>query len=888
MAENSDYILEPLREGADFTLYRGRERGNQLPILAVTVAAEQPSPHSIRRLEHEYALATELDEAWAAHPIALTRDEGRVVLILKDSGGEPLDLVIERRHGEPLDLNRFLHIAIGLAAALSQAHRQGLIHKDVKPANALVDESGHVWLTGFGVASKLRQERQVPVPPEIIAGTLAYMSPEQTGRMNRSIDSRSDLYSLGVTLYQMLTGALPFVAADPLEWVHCHIARQPAAPIDRREVPLLLSAIIMKLLAKNAEERYQTATGLEADLRRCLTGWQSQGRIDPFPLGMDDSTDRLLIPEKLYGRELEVEALLAAFDRAVAQGTAELVLVSGYSGVGKSSVVNELHKVLVPPRGLFAAGKFDQYKRDIPYATLAQAFQMLVRQILVKSDAEVDHWRRALLEALGPNGSLLVDLVPELKLIIGEQPPVAALPLQQAKTRAHLAFRRFTGVFARPEHPLALFLDDLQWLDAATIDFLEDLFVQQDLANLLVVGAYRDNEVNSAHPLMQKLSAIRQAGGTVQEIQLNPLGSDDLANLIADALHCEPQPAASLAQLIHEKTAGNPFFAIQLINSLVEEGLVSFEHGDARWHWDLDAIRAKGYTDNVVDLMIAKLNRLPATTQRALQQFACIGKSAEAATLSAVLETSEQEIEADLWGALHQGLIVRSEDSYRFAHDRIQEASYSLIAEELRAEAHLRIGRLLHAHTRPEKREEAIFEIVSQLNQGAGLIASEDERYQVAALNLIAGKRAKASTALASALQYFAAGAALLTHKCWEVRHELIFELELQRAECEFLTGELNAAEERVELLRSRAVNPVELAMATCLGMDVFMTLSQIDRAVAICLDYLHHLGIEFPLHPTEEQVQSEYNRIWSQLGDRAIEWDPLESTCRHASLSIL
>ena len=416
----------------------------------MAVAAEQPSPQSLRRLEHEYSLATELDAAWAAQPLALTRHQGRAVLILKDPGGEPLDRVIEQHKGQPIDLTRFLRIAIGLAAALGQAHRQGLIHKDVKPANALVDDSGHVWLTGFGIASRLPRERQAPAPPEIIAGTLAYMSPEQTGRMNRSMDSRSDLYSLGVTLYQMLTGALPFAAADPLEWVHCHIARQPAAPVDRRAVPEPLSAIIMRLLAKNAEERYQTAAGLEADLRRCLTEWQSHGRIDPFPLGADDSSDRLLIPEKLYGREREVEALLAAFDRVVAQGTAELVLVSGYSGVGKSSVVNELHKVLVPPRGLFAAGKFDQYKRDVPYATLAQAFQMLVRQILVKSEAEVDHWRHALLEALGPNGQLMVNLIPEVEFVIGKQPPVADLPPQEARNRFQLVFRRFLGAFAPP------------------------------------------------------------------------------------------------------------------------------------------------------------------------------------------------------------------------------------------------------------------------------------------------------------------------------------------------------------------------------------------------------------------------------------------------------
>ncbi len=454
MTEPSGYVLEPLREGPDFTLYRGRQHGNPSPVLVIALSAEQPSPQALRRLEHEYSLASELDPSWAAKPLALTRHEGRTILVLKDPGGEPLDRVLERDQGHPLELTRFLRIAIGLATALGQVHRQGLIHKDIKPANVLVDDAGNAWLTGFGIASQLPRERQLPVPPEIIAGTLAYMAPEQTGRMNRSTDARSDLYSLGVTLYQMLTGALPFAAADPLEWVHCHIARQPIPPVDRAAVPDPLSAITMKLLAKNAEERYQTASGLEAELRRCLAEWESHGRIDPFPLGAHDSSDRLLIPEKLYGREREIDALLAAFDRVVANGTPELLLVSGYSGVGKSSVVNELHKVLVPPRGLFAAGKFDQYKRDIPYTTLAQALRTLVRQTLVKNEAEVGQWRSALAEAVGPNGQLIISLIPEVEFIIGKQPPVPDLPPQDAQNRFHMVFRRFLGAFARPEHPL--------------------------------------------------------------------------------------------------------------------------------------------------------------------------------------------------------------------------------------------------------------------------------------------------------------------------------------------------------------------------------------------------------------------------------------------------
>ena len=756
MNDLSGYVFSPLREG-DIALYRGS--GNGLaPILLV--AAEETSPGCVERLEHEYALKAELDAEWAARPVALTHYNDRMTLVLEDPGGTPLDRLL----GQPLDVSHFLAIAISLAGKLRQMHERGLVHKDIKPANILVNAaSGGVWLTGFGIASRLPRERQAPGLPESIAGTLAYMAPEQTGRMNRSIDARSDLYALGVTLYQMLTGSLPFTAADPMEWVHCHIARKPIPPSERLEtVPAAVSALILKLLAKTAEERYQTAGGLERDLRRCLAAWKDQHRIDAFPLGKHDTPDRLLIPEKLYGREREIETLLAAFDRVVTRGRRELVLVSGYSGIGKSAVVNELHKALLPARGLFAAGKFDQYKRDIPYATLAQAFQSLIRPLLGKSDAELAGWRDALREALGPNGRLMISVIPELKLLIGEQPPVPELPPQQAQSRLHLVFGRFIGVFARPEHPLTLFLDDLQWLDAATLDLLADLLTQVDVQRLLVIGAYRDSEVDSAHPLMRKLDTIRKAGAFVQEISLAPLARADLGRLIADTLSCAPRRAAPLARLVHEKTAGNPFFVIQFISALAEEGLLRFDHDAARWRWELDRIHAKGYTDNVVDLMVGKLTRLPVETQATLQQLACLGNVAEITMLSIVLGKSNDEVRADIRSAVRLDLVEHLEGSYKFVHDRVREAAYSLIPERLRAEAHLLIGRLLVVHTPAEKREEAIFEIVNQLNRGAALITSPDEREQLAEYNLLAGRRAKATTAYASALTYLAAGAALL------------------------------------------------------------------------------------------------------------------------------
>jgi PAS domain S-box-containing protein len=849
---------------------RENSDGGYGSVLVVLPAAERALPATLERLAHEYALRDELDAAWAARPLALVREGGRTALLLEDPGGEPLEGLI----GAPMEAGRFLRLAIGIAAALGKAHQRGLVHKDVKPANILVNcADGQTRLAGFGIASRLPRERQAPEPPEFIAGTLAYMAPEQTGRMNRSIDSRSDLYALGVTFYQMLTGRLPFSAADPMEWVHCHIARKAIAPAERlQSVPAVLSEIVMKLLAKTAEERYQTAAGIEHDLRRSLAAWERHARIEPFALGENDSPDRLMIPEKLYGREREVETLLAAFDRVVESGAPELVLVSGYSGIGKSSVVNELHKPLVRPRGLFALGKFDQYKRDIPYSTLVQAFQSLVRPLLSKSDAELSRWRNEIMAALGPNGRLMTDLIPELTLVIGEQPPVPELEAQQAQRRFQLVFRRFLSVFTKAEHPLALFLDDLQWLDAATLDLLEDLLTQADVRRLLLVGAYRDNEVDAAHPLMRKLTAIRSSGAKVSEIKLGPLNPGHVGQLIADALGCATTSAAPLSELVHAKTSGNPFFVLQFLYALTDEGFLAFDHGAQRWSWDLGRIHAKGYADNVVDLMVGKLARLPDEAQRALQQLACLGNVADITTLAVVLGSSEDEVHAALWEAVRLELVERLPGAYRFGHDRVQEAAYSLIPEEQRAVAHLRIGRLLVARTPPQSREEVIFEIVNQFNRGAALITAREEREQLAELNLLAGKRAKASTAYASALTYLTAGAALLPDGSSARRAELTFALELHRAECEFLTGTSAVAEARLAELARHATNLPDLAAVTQLRVELLHVADRIDRCVEVGLDYLNRVCVVWSARPTPEVVRQEYAQMWRQLGDRPIE----------------
>lgn len=839
-------------------------------VLAVLPKAKHASSGILDRLAHEFELKDQLDGAWAMRPLRLEYHGGHPVLLLEYPGGQPLEQLL----GAPMDIERFLRLAIDIARALNKVHQRGLVHKDVKPAHILVNcGDGRIRFTGFGIASRLVRERSAPGPPEFIVGTLPYMAPEQTGWMNRSIDFRSDLYSLGVTLYQMLTGSWPFTAAHSMEWVHCHIARKPAPPSERvSTVPTAISAVVLKLLAKSAEERYQSAAGLEHDLRRCLREWEAGCRVEDFALGQYDRPDRLLIPEKLYGRDREIEILLGAFDRMMKSGTPEVVLVSGYSGVGKSSVVNELHHRLVPSHGLFASGKFDQYKRDIPYSMLVEAFQRLVTSLLSKNDVELANWRQAFQDALGANGRLAVDLIPELRLILGEQPPVPDLPPPQAQNRFHHVLRRFIGVFARSEHPLALFLDDLQWADAATLDLVEDLLTRADLQYLMLIGSFRDNEVTAAHPLRHRLEAIKNAGANVQQIILAPLAGEHISHLISDALGCDLQRAAPLAHLIHDKTAGNPFFVNQFLQVLAAEGLVRFDHDAGCWCWDLDRIHAKGHTDNVVDLMIAKLAQLPADTQNTLQQLASLGNFVETTTLSIVLERSEQQVHAALWEAVRQELIEQQTGAYRFVHDRVLEASYSLIPDHQRAALHLRIGRRLLAQVFGEKREKAIFAIVNQLNRGAALITSRDERVQLAELNLTASLRASASAAYASSLNYAASGAALLPHDCWERFQPLAFSLELRRAECEFVTGAVVEAEQRLQELTKRTASAIDLAVVARRLVDLYTALSKPDHAVGAGLSCLEQLGIRWQAHPSGDHVRQEYERVRSRLEDRAIE----------------
>ncbi|OJH38802.1 hypothetical protein BON30_21485 [Cystobacter ferrugineus] len=803
-------------------------------------------------------------------PYSLERSRDRLVLILEDFGGHPLAHFL----GAPMEPGRFLELATRITQALAELHRHGIAHRDIKPYNILVHPgTGEVKLADLGKASLLPREYQGMQNPQLIEGSLPYLSPEQTGRMNRAIDYRSDLYSLGVTFFEMLTGSLPFHAEDPLGWIHFHIARPPPSPSDIiPAVPEVLSQIALKLMSKMAEERYQSAFGLKSDLERCLEQWKAHGSIAPFPLGARDVSELFQIPQKLYGREEEVAALMGAFERVVSSGAPELMLVSGYSGIGKSSLVRELYGPLVKAKGLFLSGKFDQFKRDAPYATLSQAFRELVQQLLTEDEERIADWRRRLQAAVGPDGQLIVDVVPQVELIIGGQPPIQELPLLEAQHRFQRVFQKFLGVFTQREHPLALFLDDLQWADSASLRLLQHVITHPETRHLLVIGAYRNNEVSPSHPLMLTLSEIREAGAVVNELVLSPLSLEPLNLLVADTLHQEPSHTYPLTRLIQEKTQGNPFFVTQFLTMLYQEGLVELDRTAAAWRWDIARIRAKSYTDNVVELMVARLKRLPVTTQKVVMLTASIGDCIEARLLAVIRGQAEEEIHQEMWEAVRQGLMLRIGDSYRFLHDRVQHATYSLIPEDQRSAMHLRNGRLLLAQLAPAEIEERIFDVVNQLDRGVSGVVSPEEKERLAGLNLLAGRKAKASTAYRSALKYLSAGVTLLSGSCWEEQYALAYALHEELAECEFLSGGIEEAGRLLTGVIERARTRADKATAYRVLIELHVTKAENARAVDIALECLALFGIRMSPHPDWREVEAEYEQVWVNLGGRRIE----------------
>ncbi|WP_043429948.1 trifunctional serine/threonine-protein kinase/ATP-binding protein/sensor histidine kinase [Cystobacter fuscus] len=859
-------LLGTLRTTSASVLFHAVRESDGLPVIIKTPAVQAPSPRERERYRREFDILRRLREVGGVVRAFSQEDLlGRPVILMERLRGEPLAEVV----GKPMEVPRFLELALSLASTLAQVHRHGVIHKDIKPGNIIAEPEGGARLIDFGVATLQRVEHQEAAPASLIEGTLAYMSPEQTGRMNRQVDYRTDFYSLGVTFYELLTGIRPFHGRDALEWFHAHIAQRPKPPHELvPAVPPAVSAVVLKLLAKTAEERYQSAEGLLRDLEKCR-----DGALEAFPLGTADSPQRFQLPQRLYGRETHVVTLLRGFERVARGGAAELMLVHGYSGIGKSSLVRELHKPVVQRRGFFLSGKFEQFQRDIPYAMLAQAIRGLVQQLMAGSDEELARWRERLQAAWAENGQVLVELVPQLERIVGRQPSVQELTLAEAQNRFRRVFRQFLGVFATPEHPLVLFLDDLQWADLASLQLLQHLLTHPETPPLLLLGAYRDNEVTPAHPLMLTVDTARKSGARVTDLRLEPLSVEQVQQLVTDALPgAGPELVLPLSALVREKTGGNPFFINQLLLALDQDGLLTRTPQDT-WEWDAERVQAKGYSDNVVDFMVAKLRQLPAWDQRLLSLAACVGNVFSLAMLNTLSgQRGEDEVEQGLAPALQEGLLMRDgPEQLRFLHDRIHQAAHALISAEERKAIHLRIGRTLLASLQPEDLHQKLFDVVSQLNDAMELIHEPAERHRLARLNAEAGMKAKASIAHRPAISYFTKAFSLIPGDPWETDAALAFQVRLAWAQCELMSGNPAETGRLLEGLLARAPTREDKVATYLLLNDLYVGTARMKEASACILECLALLGMSIPAAPSAQEAMAAYEEVRALLREHPI-----------------
>jgi predicted ATPase/serine phosphatase RsbU (regulator of sigma subunit) len=882
-------LTETIRETQTASLLRGVRDSDGLPVVVKLLRAEHPTGAQVARLRHEHALLSTLELPSVVRTLGLVKHGRGDALVLEDLGDRSLESLFRERRPS---LAEFLEVAIGMAGAVAALHSRAIIHKDLKPHHFLVGDGG-LKVIDLGIATRLSSETQAATSANLLEGTLAYMSPEQTGRMNRSLDRRTDLYSLGVAFYHLLTGRLPFEASDPLELVHAHIARAPR-PIHELapQVPRQISDIVLKLMAKAAEDRYQGASGLKADLEACRDQLAAGREVASFPLGRHDISGELSIPQKLYGREAEVATLRAAFE-GVRSGGCRLLVISGYSGVGKSALVNEIRKHL-GKGGAFVAGKFDQLNRSVPFAALAAASRELLLSALAEPPHVLAETAGRLRDAVGRNGKLIADLAPELELVIGPQPPVTPMGPTESQARFELVFRQFLQVFADEDHPLALFLDDLQWADAASLRLLRQMLTGGQASHLLIIGAYRNNEATELHPLLLMLGDLRKAAVAVDEIVLKPLDLEAMCALVADTLRLDAEAVAPLTAVLLRKTNGNPFFLQQFLTALAEQKVLKFDPVTPRWSWDPAGIEAAVVSDNVVDLLIARLRRLPEAARQVLTLAACTGQEFDLATLSFIWQRPVGELTTGLWEALREGLVipldaryrylaegVRADidlgealhSRYRFLHDRVQQGAYELVGAEDRAQIHLRIGRLLLGDARPN--DETLFETVRQMNLGAALITSAEERRQLARLNLRAGIWVVGSGAHGSALPLLRRCLDLLAPDAWAAEHETAHRAHLALAECEFMSGNLTAALQALDTIEARSTTLLERVAGRERRIVILASgTSGLLDAVACGLETARMLGAEFPTDDAAfgAAIGAELGALKAMLAERTVE----------------
>ncbi len=892
-------ISTQIYESANSFVHRAVRNEDNQPVILKVLKEDYPTPEELTRYRQEYDITRHLaDVDGVVKAYNLEKYQNTLVMCLEDFGGKSLKHWLAEC---PFSFDELLILAIRATEILGQIHQQNIIHKDINPANLVFNPTtGVLKIIDFGIATQLSKQHLTLKNPNVLEGTLAYMSPEQTGRMNRALDYRTDFYSLGATFYELFTGVEPFDTKDALELVHCHLAKIPVPVCEiNSNVPQILSDIVMKLMAKNAEERYQSAFGVKFDLDKCLENLPDFKNLAglSFELAQNDFSGKFQIPQKLYGREREIDTLLAAF-QGIAKGKAEMMLVAGYSGIGKSVLVKEIYQSLTEKSGNFIAGKFDQFQRNIPYSAIVNAFGELAQQLLTENEAQLAQWKEKLLAALGPNGQVIIDIMPAIELIIGKQPPVPELGASESQNRFNLVFQNFMRVFCQPEHPLVMFLDDLQWVDSATLKLLEVVMTDQETGHLFLMGAYRDNEVSPTHPLMTTLDTLGKENVTINQITLKPLASEHINQLIADSLHQNPKAVESLTDLVMRKTGGNPFFVNQFLHTLYEENLLTFQTSEVSktsevlafgWQWNIDQIETLNITDNVVELMIGKLKKLPQLTQEVLRLAACVGHQFDLNTLAVIHEQSVPDTFEHLMPALKEGLVLPTsklelieEDilnavlailSVRFLHDRVQQAAYALIDDEHKKSVHLKIGRLLLQNTPFEEREEHLFDIVEHLNIGFEQVDNPTEKTEIAQLNLKAGQKAKAATAYTGALQYLTAGMDSLTDDCWDKHYELSYRLHRERCEVEYLNRHNEESEKWIHFTLTQAKSHLEKAELYKFLVLQFTLLTKYEEAYNAGRTALQLLGIDIPDYHADPQppLQVELAYIKQHLGNREI-----------------
>ncbi len=869
-------ILEKIYESSNSAVYRGVRGEDNQPIILKVLKQDCLNPLQLTRYKQEYEIICNLEHRGIIKAYDLQNDR-YLTMILEDFGGESLRNLLSRRE---FNLVESLEIACQITDSLAEIHAAQVIHKDINPSNIVFNPvNKQLKIIDFGISTRLGSEHTVLSSPNALEGTLAYISPEQTGRMNRSLDYRTDLYSLGVTLYELFTHKLPFTGDDPMELIHCHLAKQPVSPARiNPKIPRMVSAIVMKLMAKTAEERYQSVWGIKADLETCLLQLQNYDCIIDFDLGKEDISHQFNIPQKLYGREQEVSTLLAAFERVVnAVSKTEMILVKGYSGIGKSALVKEIYQPITRQRGYFISGKFDQFQRNIPYSAVVKALSGLVKQLLTESELQLQEWKQKLLAAIEPNAQIIIDVIPEVEIIVGKQSSVEKLGGNEAQNRFNSVFKSFIRVFCQAEHPLVLFLDDLQWADSASLQLIELMMTDDKMHHLLLIGAYRDNEVDAGYPLIILLEKLNLEA-SINQIHLTPLNQDNITNLITDTLHRDSNDAKCLAKLVADKTGGNPFFVNQFLYNLYSEKLIYFHTSQSGekpgWEWDISQIEAMDITDNVVDLMVSKLIKLPLSTQKVLRLAACIGNRFTLNTLAIVSELTVIEVFQNLAIAIKQGLILPTSgleflnlemlnsqliiNNFKFLHDKVQQAAYSLIAEHEKQAVHLQIAWLLHSSFSAQHKVEHIFELVDHFNLGRKLIINDRDKIELVKLNLSAAKKAKDAIAYSAAKEYLTISRSELPASSWFDFYELTLDIHKLLAEVEYYNSNFEASESLINLIIEKAKTDEDKADIHILLTAQYTMLGKFSEAIASARKGLQYLGVDLPEQNLESALEVE------------------------------